>query len=155
MYYDVLLAALPVFLLFPEPRRHLQPVLVALVPAGGGGGAASAYYAPRPASAYPAPYLPVRARRPHVWVLNSFVLTVLALLAVVEYVFPWLGVEVTVRAGVRESALDSTTTGLRLATGVKGPPWHTLLLMALWAWCGVTWLWQVPAKAESKAPTDR
>src|SRR5262249_49005765 len=90
MYYDVLLSALPVFLLFTEPRRYLEPWLLAIVPLAdaGWGDGLRPYYQPRLARAYPTPVLLVHAGYRHVWVLNKMGLDLWALLLSNQEVLP-------------------------------------------------------------------
>jgi hypothetical protein len=108
MYYDVLLAALPVALLFTEPRRYLEPMLVAVIPlvAGRLPAGLRRYYQPALARACPPPGPLVRAG-PHVWVLNRFVPTVTVVLVVLE--------------------------NLALP---RDFPFATIGLILLWGWCG-------------------
>lgn len=114
MYYDVLLAALPMLLLFTEPRRYLEPILVAVVLFTGRGRkrAWDGYFQPRFARSYP-PLAPVRAvaDRPGgtVWVVNRIEPTVLLVLAL-----------------------------LYLVVGLRDPPYDTFCLIGMWLWCG--WL---------------
>ncbi len=119
MYYDVLLAALPVFLLFTEPSRYLQPLLLAVVPLRRGA-------LPEEAAAYHRPAPPPRAMPTlsllsigyqHVWVLNRLAPTAYVFLVATQYLFPHL----------------------RLGSH-WGPPWDTFCLIALWLWCGWQWL---------------
>jgi hypothetical protein len=60
MYYDILLAALPVFVLFTEPERYLRPIPVAIVLVGRQnlGLDVVDYYRPRTVAGVP----PARAR---------------------------------------------------------------------------------------------
>jgi hypothetical protein len=119
MYYDVLLAVLPVFLLFTEPRRYLQPLLLAVLPlrrAAVGAGVIDYHRAALPRGLPPdVPPLPAGYR--HLWVLNRLAPTVYVLIVATHYVFPRLGLG-----------------------DHKGTPWDTFCLMGLWAWCGWQWL---------------
>jgi hypothetical protein len=74
MYYDVLLTALPVLLLFTDARQYLEPHFLAVGP-------------PRA----PAPLLKAGYRR--LWVVNRMVPTLALLLFVPEYGFPLFGLE--------------------------------------------------------------
>lgn len=144
MYYDVLLTALPILLLFTEPRRWFEPrfILFAAAPDSRLDEAATAYYRPQPPTAYPIPDDPSR-----VAVLNSFVLTVLGVMALVEYVLPFVGLEVQVGAEMLKKTTEATEAlrMVKLSTSLKGTPWHTFSLMLLWAWCGWQWTFANPA----------
>ena len=118
MYYDVLLAALPLFLLFTEPARYLRPayVLWRALPAGWLPAATRGYYQARFASGRP-PALPdLAVDYRHLWVQNRMIPTLAAALYVTQPLFPSVGLG-----------------------GFFGPPWETFWLMAVWLWCG--WLW--------------
>jgi len=125
MYYDVLLAALPVLLLFTEPWRYLVPVFLPRgrrqdPPPGAGGGPGSELLAALP---YPPAAWPVGSGRRHVWVLNRAVPTLVVALLVAH---------VPVEAEIL--------------------PWDTLCLMVLWLWCG--WVvWRMPAGHEAGQPS--
>jgi hypothetical protein len=135
MYYDVLLAALPIFLLFTEPRRLLDvkflgrpsPVPVAGKPPGAPGVLLSAevltYYQSGLREPPPMPLLP-GGTLPR-WVWNSLPLTLLVLLCVLAPL---------------SFALDFTG---------HGPPFETLILLALWAWCGWKWLRGEPSSGHA------
>lgn len=117
MYYDVLLAALPVLLLFTEPRRYLQPRFLALIPltAARLGDKQADYYRPGFPTTYPPPPPLLAAGYGNVWVLNSMALNLFAFLLATNVVLPPLGF------------------------GLYSGPWDTYCLMALWLWSG--WLW--------------
>ncbi len=132
IYYDCLLAALPVLLLLTEPRRFLRPVLLATAPAPP---ELAPYFAPRPLRAPPPAPAPITAGPRSAAVLNSFVLTAVALLILIEQAFPNLGVE----ASVSLAGLASNGPLPRLykfSTLQQGTPWDTFTLLALWAYCG-------------------
>jgi hypothetical protein len=110
MYYDVLLAALPLCLLFTEPARYLrltfwprprEPLSPALL----------AYYRPTLADLTPPPVPLLASGRTPRWVRNPLPPTLLALLIGLSYAGP---------------ILDPTW---------HFPPWDTFCLLALWAWC--------------------
>lgn len=89
MYYDILLTALPIFVLLAEPKKLLEPLSVAIVPLTGQGDSEwlRSYYGPWPADRYP-PLLPwLRPGYRHVWVLNRMVPYVLVALITVEHGF--------------------------------------------------------------------
>jgi hypothetical protein len=131
MYYDVLLAALPVFLLLTEPGRYLIPRLLAIIPLGksSAGKGLQTTYMPRRAPGYPvAPFL-LPARPENVWVCNSPTLTLYAALSSTALLFPLFGFN------------------------ARSFPWDTIFLMILWAWCAVLITWELPAVPES-VPLD-
>jgi hypothetical protein len=118
MYYDALLGALGLFLLFTEPRRYLAPLLVVLAPLRNeaAGPALVGYHRPGPPEALPAP-VPISVGPRAVWVLNRMAPTALLLLLLIHYAFPHLG-------------LGSHW----------GPPWDTFALGGVWAWSAWQWL---------------
>ena len=75
--------------------------------------------------------------------VNSFPLTVLAGLFLVENILHWVGIDFWLGA----HAYARVTTDADGATGFTIPkvrfettllyPWETVLLVGLWAWCGV------------------
>jgi hypothetical protein len=118
MYYDVLLGALGLFLLFTEPRRYLSPLLVLL------GRLRNDEAGPRHVAYHRAglpdavvPPLPLQIAPRAVWTLNRMAPTAFALLLIAHYIFPSLG-------------LGSQW----------GTPWDTFILTGVWAWCGWQWL---------------
>jgi hypothetical protein len=130
MYYDVLLAALPVLLLCTEPRRYLQPRFLALVPLTTNqlGDKQAHYYRPGFPTTYPPTPPSLAAGYGNLWVVNSMTLTLFALLLATAYVLPIWDI------------------------GVYGFPWDTVCLMALWLWCG--WLWnRQPDSSAEPAPS--
>jgi arabinofuranan 3-O-arabinosyltransferase len=118
MYYDSLLAALPVFLLLTEPRRFLIPRLLGLIQLNGKTlpSELAAYYEAESPKGLPGSS-PVAIGPNRIWVLNSFELTLIALMIASQYAFPHLGWGAS-----------------------YGPPWDTLCLFILWLWCGGCWL---------------
>jgi hypothetical protein len=138
MYYDVALAALPVFLLLTEPRSYLRPRLLVLAPLSEGPtGAGVRYYQPSLASALPSSEALLRPRPGQIWVLNSMVLSLLALLLAIEHLFPYLGLTVSIKAAHLASWV--VVQPVQFSTEIHGPPWDTFCLGFLWLWCG--WLW--------------
>jgi hypothetical protein len=141
MYYEVLLTALPVFLLLTEPSRYLQPTFVAVL------GPSqlplrpdmTEYHQPRPARAYPRGWTELPVGSPNLWVLNSLTLSLVALLVVTDYLFPLLGVEVWASGSVFKLWEAAVPQPLRLSTKHAGTPWSTFVVLGLWLWCG--WLW--------------
>ncbi|HZT81951.1 MAG TPA: glycosyltransferase family 87 protein [Gemmataceae bacterium] len=121
MHYDVLLAALPVFLLFTDPWRYLAPLLRA-------GRGVLWRVLPARLAPYLDDRLPSREEHPGsaaLWVAPALV----ALLFSTKYVLPYVA--------------PSSVTDLRA-------PWDTFCLLALWAWCGVLWLRQGAGACDRK-----
>jgi hypothetical protein len=111
MYYDVLLAALPVALLFTDPWRYLDVHFLRrpkqpLPPE------ALAYYDPRLGAPLPEGPPPDRGR----WVWNAMPPTALVLVLALPYLCVWID------------------------PSHHYPPMDLFTLLALWAWCGWTWL---------------
>jgi hypothetical protein len=140
MYYDVLLAALPVFLLLTEPRSYLRPhvVVLAAVAHEQMDGADVRYYRPGLAVGYPSSEAPLRTRPNQMWVLNSMVLSLLALLLAIEHLFPRLGIALSIKAARLPSW--PIVQPIQFSTDLVGPPWDTFCLEFLWVWCGLLWL---------------
>src|SRR5581483_3223788 len=92
MYYDELLGALGLFLLFTEPRRYLSPLLVMLAPLRNddAGRSVVAYHQPAVPEALPPP-VPVRLAPRAVWTLNRLAPTAFVLMLLIHYLFPVLG----------------------------------------------------------------
>jgi hypothetical protein len=125
MYYDVLLAAVPVAILLTEPWRFFR---------------ANPYEVK---SAAPPDPLGSRLTA----FVNSFPMTVIAGLYLVENVLLSLNVEATVGVGgwSREVASRGGTAIAtpRLAADTSlNYPWDTGLLLLLWAWCAVRLMWE-------------
>ncbi len=128
MYYDVLLTALPVLLLFTEPARYLEPICLVVTPLAGRdlGARLRGYYGPQLAhGVLPQPPL-LQTRYVNVWVFNRMVPTLAVLLLLTQPLAPVLGLG-----------------------SYYGPPWDTFVLMALWLWCGGLWLLGEPEPAEA------
>jgi hypothetical protein len=145
MYYDVLLAALPVFLLLTEPRRYLQPTLLAIRPASEAqlGSELAGYYNARLPRGYPPPAPLLQAGYGQIWTLNSLILTIIAVLLFIEHSLHFLGISASVQASFLQSwpIVESWPIHqpLPFSGDWKGTPWETLCLMVLWLYCG--WLW--------------
>jgi hypothetical protein len=118
MYYDVLLTALPVFLLYLEPGRYLRPRLLALLPLPRGAQQPEvlSYFEPRAASSVPVPLPLLEAGPGRVWTVNGMVPLLTTLLLLSLYL-----------------------PSLWQLTVDRVPPYDTYCLAALWLWCG--WLW--------------
>jgi hypothetical protein len=135
MYYDVLLTALPILVLLANPRHWLPSQHYTLMPA-----VSSSF---RTASTEPlAPGTPAADGVGRVYI-NSFPLTILGLLYLVENVLMGLNLQATFALGYSAGIVTQSdgTTALRApqlttATGIRYP-WDTVLLFLLWLWCGV------------------
>src|SRR5262249_25623639 len=77
MYYDVLLAALPIFLLFTEPWRYLEPHLIVImrVPGKVLGAGVTNYFRPRLAHHVPFALPFLCPEHGSIWVCNRIVPT--------------------------------------------------------------------------------
>lgn len=128
IYYDSLLAVLPVTMLIADPQRFVRPIILAVSPAPPG---LARYFSPRPMSD-PLSEEFVRTAPRTAAVLNSFVLTALAALLVIGLAFPGWDVGATVSVGALERLRPLT-----FSTGQHGTPWETFVLLALWVYCGV------------------
>jgi hypothetical protein len=139
IYYDSLLAMFPIALLLSDPRRFLRPLLLAAAPPPP---KLAPFYAPRPVSELP----PDSAVPVGPWtaaVLNSFVLTAVALLVFIEQTLPNLDFQGSLSVGLltNTAAMPSAirelvANPLRFSTAQAGTPWDTFVLLALWAYCG-------------------
>lgn len=138
MYYDVLLAALPIAILFANPAlllrtRVFRLMLVPAVPSVPPLGREAA-----PPLERPNPFGPRL-----LGYFNSFPLTVLALLYFVDNTLLGMNLGATFTAGY----WTHTTTAANGSTGIATPrvemdtsltyPWDTALLFTLWLWCAV------------------
>jgi hypothetical protein len=128
MYYDVLLAYLPVALLFTDPRRYLQPLFIGLWPLGRSKPSTELldfyrlirYFHRRN-------WLPFIHGYGRVLLANSLVMSLVAALILIQYVFPFLGFNV-----------------------FHCTPWDTFVLIGLWSWCA----YRVFADKESAAVVE-
>jgi len=132
IYYDVTLAALPVALLLTDPRRFLRPVVLAAAPAPP---ELAAYYAPRPHCEPPPDPTAIPAGPRSVAVLNSAVLTFVALLILIEQTFNNMAIDATVLIA-RLPTTGPFPNPLKFSTQQHGTPWETFVLLGLWAYCG-------------------
>ena len=149
MYYDVLLSALPVFVLLAEPRRLLEPTFLAFAKVPGSllDDNLRQFYGPLPADDYPPPVPLVQLGHQHLWVLSNLELNLVALLFAFEHLHPSVSLGLSVSGFVPENMLviDSVYAGYHL-------PWDTFLLIALWLWSG--WMWfREPSDQTSGPPT--
>jgi arabinofuranan 3-O-arabinosyltransferase len=131
IYYDSLLAVFPVALLLTRPREFLRPALFIIGPASS---KFTAFYAPKCVADLPPPMrLPTGP-----WstiALNSFVLTAVALLILIEQGFGNLDIQASVSFG--KLAPDGPINNpLKFATNQAGTPWDTFVMLALWVYCG-------------------
>jgi hypothetical protein len=138
MYYDMLLTALPVFLLLLEPRRHVEPKLLLLQDSPGHGLHIDVpeYYQPHWATVYPAPLSPGKEKPARVFVLNSVTLSLISLFVLSESVLTGISISMSVSAARMNS--DWIPLPVKFTTNVLGTPWGVFSLFALWLWCG--WL---------------
>jgi hypothetical protein len=130
IYYDSLVALFPITLLLTNPRRFITPTLLAATPAPG---RIAEFYSPYPVAEAPGPvWTPIVPRMTAV--LNSFVLTVLALLIFIEQTTSDLEITASVSLGrLKEGVMPNP---LKFTTGQLGTPWDTFVLLALWVYCG-------------------
>jgi arabinofuranan 3-O-arabinosyltransferase len=124
MYYDALISAFGVCVLLADPRPFFRPRAL--------------FSRERPVSAESNP----RRRRSR-WLINSFALTIVALLIFHENVTFLMKIEVT---GVAHSQTSkrtlpdgSTEMAPRFIVGTSDRyPWDTVMIAMLWTWCWMT-----------------
>jgi arabinofuranan 3-O-arabinosyltransferase len=131
IYYDSLLAAFPAVLLLTDPQRFLRPTLLTISPVPR---ELAAAYSARPVEGVPQPAV-VAASPMNSAILNSFVLTAVALLIFIEQGFSNLDVHASVSVGMLPSN-GVVPNPLTFSTSQGGSPWDTFVLLALWAYCG-------------------
>jgi len=113
MYYDVLLAYLPVALLFTHPRRFLAPLFTGMGPFGRSKPGVELLETCRPSRHFlPRSWLPFVQGYGQVLLVNSLVMTLVAALLSIQYVFPVFGLNL-----------------------YHSAPWDTFILIGLWLWC--------------------
>lgn len=153
MYYDVLLTVLPFFVLLSIPAEYVRPRFLALLlpkPADLGNNVID-YYEPRPLTAPPTAAL-VPNGISLLWVLNSPVLLMLAILLSIEHILPLTGFEASIQLhgfdylGFRQP--------VQLSGSLHGPPWNTFCLLALWVWCAWLWVWEADHPDQKLAATS-
>jgi hypothetical protein len=150
MYYDVLLSVLPLAVLFADPWRFLRATPYELRPVDG------------------PPQDPLRPR----WVgyVNSFPLTILAALLLIENWLLHLGVQGEIGLGYFATATTAGPGGTeKLVPSVSAElslyqAWETILLLLLWGWCVLRLVWGgdwgepsydvTPRRPSSAAPTS-
>ncbi|MBA2224885.1 glycosyltransferase family 87 protein [Thermogemmata fonticola] len=136
MYYDVLLTALPIVVLLADRRRWFPSQHYILMPAVS---SASLTVPTAPLASG----IPASANMAWRIYINSFPLTILGLLYLVENILMGLNLQATFALGYSADIVTQNdgTTALRApqlttATGIRYP-WDTALLFLLWLWCGV------------------
>jgi hypothetical protein len=119
MYYDMLLAALPVLLLWHNAAEYLKPVYLVLwvQPGSLAGQDFGGYYSPQIMQAMPPqpPALPLQYR--HVWLLNRMIPNLTVALLFSQYLLPMLWLDSFYRS-----------------------PRDTLWIMVIWLWTLVVWM---------------
>jgi len=139
MYYDSLLAALPVALFFSDPARFARPRLIAILPLGTASPDKSLeeFYQPRlPCGSQETVPLPTSHRG--IFVLSSLSLSLLAFLLISETLLPTLGIAVSVSMPTHNGL--AVPMPLKYSTGLAGTPLSTFCLIIFWFWAGWTWL---------------
>jgi hypothetical protein len=131
IYYDTLLAALPVGLLLTDPRRFAQPVVLSVIRPPP---ALSSWFAGRPLDVMPSEAV-TNVAATQTGVLNSFVLTAVVVLLLTEQVIGGAGIRASVAFGFIPESIAPYP--FKLSTGFYGTPWDTFILLGLWAYCGV------------------
>jgi hypothetical protein len=137
MYYDSLISAFPLCVLLAEPRR---------------------FFTPKPVNGRPDPALaggewyqaPVATTLPHggrsVWLTASFVLTIVALMLLVDNVLQPLKIEANIVVGyladTKTLPEGVSPTRPRMVIGSSDRyPWDTVGVLLLWLWCGLQLFW--------------
>jgi hypothetical protein len=148
MYYDALLSAVALAVLFADPMRFVRTEPFAIEPAP------PDPRVPPPRSLAPAaPPRPFAARM--LGYVNSLPLTLVVGLFLVENSLN--GMELEATFGIKHFATSATDGGtsakiprVRVDTGVRYPA-DTYLLVALWAWCG----WRLLRGEERQGPAPK
>jgi arabinofuranan 3-O-arabinosyltransferase len=151
MYYEVLLSAVAVLLLFTEPAQYVRPMVFAQLPARSESLNEELldYHTAHLLCSRPPVLRFLAGATRNVAVVNSVVLTLLALLVIVEVVFPGLALTASVAAPHLKTEI--VPTPLRFSTSIPGTPFSTFCLLALWLWCGVLWLRTYPREQNDSA----
>ena len=143
MYYDVLLAMLPIAIMLNEPGRFVRPVLLAVIkPAP-----ELPYHAASPPDTHPPPIVPPAIQANSLCVLNSLVLTLLAVIASTEYPLPEIKAEISL--SFEAMTRTAVPLPLKFSTAYAGTPINTFCLLLLWLWMG----WQA-RRSDQWQPTD-
>ncbi|MCE9529902.1 MAG: DUF2029 domain-containing protein [Planctomycetes bacterium] len=124
MYYDAMLSAFGIFVLLADPRPFFRPRLVHLVEDSSSDA-------------------PTTSKGRSVWLVNSFVLTLVAFLLFEENVTQPMKIEFTAYAHSSTSRLimhdGSTDIRPRLIAGTGDEyPVETFTIIVLWFWCWIT-----------------
>ncbi len=151
MYYDALLSVVGFVVLLAEPMRLLRTqafgvTMLSQVPLPDG---ARSLDIPK---SHPPPFAPRL-----LGYMNSFPLTILVLLYLVENAFSGMHLQGTLGFGyyartvTGADGLTSRVTPMVQADTGMGYPWETFLVLAIWAWCG----WRLLCGAERRSIRDR
>jgi len=140
MYYDILLTALPMFVLLAEPRRYFEPIFLAILPLHRDrlGDDLAGYYAPRPPYDHPATVPLLRADYRNLWVVNRMVINVLVLLLFIEHVQQQFPLNLEISGWLMDKQVKGRIFTTQLWHG--GWPWDTFVALFLWLWCGMLWV---------------
>jgi len=119
MYYDAMISALGVFVLLADPRPFFRPRILGRVRGVETSGGRRSY-----------------------WLVNSFVLTLIALMLVNENIAEPLKIEATVVmhsiTSTRQLSDETTELTPRFVIGTGDRyPLDTLMIVALWTWCWI------------------
>jgi hypothetical protein len=136
MYYDMLLTALPVWLLLIEPERYLRRRFLTVHDWPGWKATVEApeYYQPRWPTLYPSQFPGRGTGLPRVWMLNSMTLTLIAMSVFSELIVPGFGISFSVSASILEEGF--VPMPLKFSTSTAGTPWSLFCLLCLWLWLG-------------------
>ncbi len=125
MYYDVLLASVPLFLLCADPIVYLRPHVFSLsvvpISATKGGDELLTYFRPEPPQSYPPLPNGLAGGFRQVLVLSSVTLT---LILVLYLTYPV----------IKNKWVNPAYP--------FGQPWDTYVLIVIWLWCGALWIRQ-------------
>jgi arabinofuranan 3-O-arabinosyltransferase len=139
MYYDVLLAALPVLLLLLKPEQFLEPryLMITTIPGDQLPVQLKKYFGPRLADSPPIVSFRPELGYRSVCVANSIALTLIALLVLNMFLFAPLSLEASIALPL--AADGPIPMPLKYSTSARGTPLDTFLLILLWLWCGWSW----------------
>ena len=144
MYYDALLAALPVFLLFTQPQHFLEPMILSLAWVRRGFRHPEILRDPWAAPPRERPLTRSLSRPAYrrLWVMNrmapTFLLLLLAVQTIPWFQWGWLSEGPWKTFFLMWQWLVENIPWLQLGWLIEAP-WDTFFLMGLWLWCG--WLW--------------